>query len=122
MIRGAVNERLEAVIPLTVFGSLGTNITLEAVLDTGFDDFLSLPLEIIAQLALPAHNVMPVMLSDGSVVQAMYFEAEVDWENTRKPVLVQAAPNVPLVGMALLEESRLTIDIEIDGIVQIERK
>jgi predicted aspartyl protease len=73
----------------------------------------------VAHLALVAHNVMPVLLADGSIVQSLHFEAEVQWGDERKPILIQVAPNVPLVGMTLLEGHRLTIDVEEDGVVQI---
>jgi clan AA aspartic protease len=122
MTQGTVNEYLEAQILITVLGMMGNRTSVEAVIDTGFDGFLTLPLETIAQLALVAHNVMPVMLSDGTTIQAMYFEAEVDWEGQRKPILVQEAPNIPLAGMALLKGMRLIVDIEPGGLVQLEQK
>ena len=43
MIQGAVNAAYEAVIPLTVQGPAGQTQDIEAVIDTGFSGFLTLP-------------------------------------------------------------------------------
>jgi clan AA aspartic protease len=122
MIRGTVNDRREPIIPVTIYGFGGKPLTVEAVIDTGFDDFLTLPLENIATLALAANKIMSVMLSDGSVIQAMHFDAEVDWHGKRVPVLVQAAAGKPLVGMALLEGSRLIVEADEGGQVLVQQR
>lgn len=122
MITGQVSENREAIVPVTVFGFGGKSVTVNAVIDTGFDDFLSLPLELVATLALVARESVSVMLADGSVVESMYFEAEALWHGKRRPITVQVSPGMPLIGMTLLEDSRLIIEAEPGGKVFIQRR
>lgn len=50
MIQGEVNDAYEAVISLTVQGPLGQATEVEAVIDTGFTGFLSLPTALVTEL------------------------------------------------------------------------
>jgi predicted aspartyl protease len=68
-IDGQVDERLDPVISITVANGLGESLTLDAVVDTGFNDVLSLPLAIIQRLNLQALPSIPVELADGSEVE-----------------------------------------------------
>ena len=43
MITGAVNANREATIRLVMSGSSGQQHEIEAIIDTGFTDFLTLP-------------------------------------------------------------------------------
>jgi predicted aspartyl protease len=52
MMQGYVNQRCEAVISVAVRG--GNKIkSVNAVIDTGFNGFLRLPISIIIELGLP---------------------------------------------------------------------
>jgi len=48
VIQGVVNADYEPVITLTVLGPSGRSAEIEAVVDTGFDAFLTLPSESVA--------------------------------------------------------------------------
>jgi predicted aspartyl protease len=52
MITGIVNADFEPIIPLSVFGSDGKIYSQDAIVDTGFNGWLSLPTDLIAQLNL----------------------------------------------------------------------
>jgi predicted aspartyl protease len=52
MIVGVVNSDLEATLRLTVRGPNGQMRRIKAVIDTGFDGFLTLPSAIVADLAV----------------------------------------------------------------------
>ena len=43
MIQGVVTAQLDAVVPLQVGNDAGTKVMVNAVTDTGFDDYLTLP-------------------------------------------------------------------------------
>ena len=52
MITGVVTADRQVVIPLTVRGPTGQEQQIEAIIDTGFDGWLSLPSSLIALLGL----------------------------------------------------------------------
>ena len=52
MIRGRVNERLDATIPVEIIAN-GHRPVVEAVVDTGFNGFLTLPSDLVSKLKLP---------------------------------------------------------------------
>ena len=53
MIRGVVTEDHEAVVRLAVLGKVGQREPIDAVVDTGFTGWLSLPQSLINDLELP---------------------------------------------------------------------
>ena len=53
MIEGAVNIAYEAVIPLPLPGPEGLARDIEAVVDTGYSGFLTLPATLVTELRLP---------------------------------------------------------------------
>lgn len=69
MITGTVTRHgREAVIPLTLPGdSDREDILIQAVIDTGFTDRLTLPPEIVEELELPLRGAVEAILADGSV-------------------------------------------------------
>lgn len=65
MIIGIVNHHLEAIINLVVVGPLEQEREIEAVIDTGFSSYLSLPPVIISMLGLPFRMRDRAILADG---------------------------------------------------------
>jgi predicted aspartyl protease len=55
MIFGVVNSNCEAIIKVAVGGVDSPKMAVDAVIDTGFTGFLSLPLSVITELDLPWH-------------------------------------------------------------------
>ncbi len=53
MMTGVVNANREATIRLVVIGPSGQQQEIEAIIDTGFTGFLTLPAVLIAALGLP---------------------------------------------------------------------
>ncbi len=119
MITGVVTAAREAVLRLQVQGPAGHTVTVEAVLDTGFTGFLTLPAAVVTTLGLPFAGTSRATLSDGSEVGLDVFEATVLWDGRPRAVTVLAAEGGVLVGMAMLWGFRLTLDGVIGGRVQL---
>jgi clan AA aspartic protease len=120
MMTGLVTAGREAVIRLPVRGTRGREVRVEAVIDTGFNGFLTLPARLIADLALPFATATRAVLGDGSRVDVDVFEGIVLWDNRERDVAVLAAEGGVLVGMSMLSGYRLTLDVEDGGSVLVE--
>lgn len=120
MLTGRVTPEREAVVGIQVLGSAGRIASVEAGIDTGYDGFLTLPASLIRELDLPFAGSARAILGDGNEVSLDLFLASVLWADEPCEVLVLAAEGGVLLGMALLAGSRVTLDVEEDGVVMIE--
>jgi clan AA aspartic protease len=120
MMTGVVTAAREAVLQIHVQGPAGQT-TLEAVLDTGFTGFLTLPMAVVMTLGLPFAGTARATLSDGSEVGLDVFEATVLWDGRPRVITVLAAEGGVLMGMAMLMGFRLTLEGVIGGRVQLDR-
>ena len=119
MITGIVNANREATIRCMVMGLQGHQQEIEAIIDTGFTGFLTLPPLLVTTLGLPWLCRQPGMLADGRVEYFDVYVATVIWDGQPRTMEVEAADTEPLVGMSLLEHHSLRIDIRNGGIVTI---
>jgi len=119
MIRGMVNARREAIVSLRIRGPGGTEVDVEAVVDSGFSAALTLPSTVVTTLALARQSVGGAVLADGSVRQFDIYAAEVDWDGRWQPVLVSAVGTEVLLGMRLLAGHELRIAVVPGGVVEI---
>lgn len=92
---------------------------IEAVVDTGFDGWLSLPSSIIAQIGLRWRQRGRALLADGSESVFDIYEATVDWDGKSLRIPVDQAETVPLIGMSLLEGYELIVHVEPGGNVTL---
>ncbi len=93
---------------------------VETVVDTGFTDFLTLPLAQVVALGLAFVRYESVVLGDGSTVAIPVHEAMVLWHGARQPVFVLATGHESVVGMSLIYGSRLTLEGEDGGALTLE--
>ncbi len=119
MMTGTINADLEPLLRLTVQDAGGQPHDLEAVIDTGFNGFLTLPPPLIAALGLPWLCRQQGQLADGSVVAFDVYVATGDWHGQPRSVEVEAADAQPLLGMALMQDSELQIQVGPGGSVTI---
>ncbi len=120
MMTGQVTARREAVVSIRLRGMDGTELDVEAVLDTGFDDYLTLPGSLIAVLGLPQVEAVPIVLGDGQVVRVAVHQARVRWDNAWRDIYVQETGGDILLGMNLLLGSLVTLEVTDGGTVTIE--
>jgi clan AA aspartic protease len=119
MITGVVNANREATIHLVVSGPSGQQREIEAIIDTGFTGFLTLPPALVQALGLAWLCRQPGILADGSVDVFDVYSATVIWDGQPRTVEVEAADTEPLVGMSLLDRHSLRIDVLTGGVVTI---
>lgn len=120
MITGTVNGDLEATVPLSVLGTQSRQRHLEAVIDTGFTGYLTLPPTIIAALQLTWLGREQGILADGSVDSFDVYRAAVIWDGESRPVQIEAISAEPLLGMSLLLRHSLQIEVVRGGAVSIK--
>ncbi len=110
VIEGYIDGYGQPRVSLVVGGT--PQLTLDAVIDTGFDGDLCLPIEIAIGLGLELKGLMNVELADGTVKRELVFAGKARLGETMKEVrmvLTEAAD--ALVGTNML--SYLEIDFEV---------
>ena len=117
---GTVTVDREAVITLEIFGPDQQRQQMEAVMDTGFNGYLTLTSEMITRFRLPLVGHRRVTLGDGNIVVLDAYLARVLWHEREREVIVLQADGGPLFGMSLLYGNRVTMDIVENGDVAID--
>ncbi len=120
MIQGVVNPRCEATLPLVVGNANGQRQVIDAVIDTGFNGFLTLPSAVITTLDLSWNASDIVTLGDGTETLFDLYSVTIIWDGQYREIDVAESETEPLIGMALLYGYRLQIDAIEGGIVRIQ--
>jgi clan AA aspartic protease len=120
MMHGVVNQSCEATVPLVISNENRQTRLIDALIDTGYTGFLSLPSEIITALELPWTGIDRGTLGDGSEVTFEVYAAKVIWDGEYVDIPVNEAETYPLVGMGLLYGYDLRIRAIEGGSVTIE--
>ena len=118
MISGSVNDDLKSYVPLTISGPSGS-IHVQALLDTGLNESLTLPPHLVRALGLTFQATADVILADGSVTTFDYFAGWVEWEGEVREINVLSSEGGPLLGMALVHGCDLHIEMISGGRVTI---
>ena len=116
---GVVNADREATLRLVVVGPSEKQQEIEAIIDTGFTGFLTLPAALVAALGLSWLCRQPGLLADGSVDLFDVYAATVLWDGRSRTVEVEAVDTEPLLGMSLLDHHSLLIEVVMGGAVTV---
>lgn len=119
MITGRVNGFYEAVIPIHLQEVGGGIRALEALLDTGFNGTLTLPLDLITTLKLPWRTRGSALLANGREEMFDIYAATIIWDGRRRSILVEAVETQPLAGMRLLADYDVRLRVQPGEVVQI---
>ncbi len=122
MIEGLVSADYEAVITLSLRGPSGLEREVDAVVDTGFNSFLTLPPEVVAELGLPFAMQGHAILADGQEASFDVYGATVLWDGQPRYVDTYAVDSTPLVGMLLLDRHNLNIEVTNGGRVTVQAR
>jgi clan AA aspartic protease len=119
MMQGIVDQNCEAMIRLVVGNSRDRRIVIDALIDTGFTGFLTLPKSIATQLGLSVYSREEGTLGDGSRCIFDIYSGVVIWEGQSIPIDINGSEATPLVGMGLLYGCQLKIDVVVGGQVTV---
>ncbi len=120
MIEGVVSANYEAVITLPLRGPTGRTREVEAVVDTGFNGYLTLPPMLVADLALSVVGDGEAVLADGSEAAFDVYGVTAVWDGELRYVETGAVGVDPLVGMSLLDSHSLYVEVADGGRVVIQ--
>lgn len=122
MIQGAVNADLEAVVELTFVNSRNGRHRIEtAVVDTGFNGFVTLAPSLLRELNSPRRGRGRARLANGELDVFDIYAVDLIWDGEQRTVEADAAEIEPLIGMSLMEGHQITVRAENGGLVRIER-
>lgn len=99
---------------ITVIGTTGEE-EVEAIVDTGFNGYLTLPKNIAERIGMEDTNaVSSSTIADGSVSPSLIYSRKIVFDNSRVTILVDVQPKCKILfGMALLEELGLTLFVDV---------
>ena len=120
MIRGATNERLQLMVVIEISDGDGRYHPVEALLDTGFTQHLTLPPDEIARLGLEYRERIPMILANGQRIDVSVYRGLVKWFGESRRVRVIAVDGLPLLGMSMLENCKVTFSAQEGGELLIE--
>ena len=95
---------------------------MDAVVDTGFTRFPTLPRALVAELGSGFIGVNPVLLADGGETALGVCGVTVLWDGRPREVVVYASDNDTPDWSVLLHSHNLNIDVENGGRVLIQAK
>ena len=122
MIEGVVNAAYEAVVALSLQDPEGRTRDIEAVVDTGYSGFLTLPPGLIDEMGLPFAYMGQAFLANDSEVDFDVHYVTVLWDGQPRDIEADATGSTPLVGMLLLDRHGLNIEVENGGRVTIQAR
>jgi clan AA aspartic protease len=120
VIPGVVNSNLEATVRLLVSGLGDQEQEIEAVIDTGFNGFLTLPPTLVRRLHLPHLGQSRALLANGREELLDLYEVTLLWDGQWRTVEADAADTDALVGMSLCYRHRIYVEAIEGGQVRIE--
>ena len=120
MMQGIVDQNCEATIRLVVGNVDSQRQMIDAVIDTGFTGFLTLPSSVLADLNLRAYRREEGILGDGSTCIFDVYRGLVIWDGELRRIDINESDTEPLVGMGLLYGYRMQLDVIEGGTVTIQ--
>ena len=120
MITGLVTSSLEATLRFHILDGNGQSQPIDAIIDTGFAGFMSVPIATVAALGLPWIIRDNTELIDGRIILIDIYSAIVIWNGKQRMINVQALGGYNLIGMRMLASHDLAICVTDGGSVSID--
>ena len=119
MTAGKVHSR-RPLLPVTFRLTGQPDLIIEFQIDTGFNDYLTLPPQAIAAMGLPYFYQDYANLPDDSVIKTDVYVAVIVWDGLEIEVPVLATGRRPLLGAALLDGHELRARYAEGDLVTVE--
>ena len=119
MMQGFVSRR-KVHFPVTFRLPSQPDFTLEFIVDTGFTEFLTLPLAAVTAMRLPFLYPLDAGLADGSTTRMPVHRATILWNGQERDISVVATGRRPLLGTALLEDQELRVRFRENDLVTVD--
>jgi clan AA aspartic protease len=120
MITGVVNVKGEAILRVVVSDLATQRIVIDAVIDTGYNGFLTLPSSTIVALGLRWRGSEDVILGDGSVHKFDAYAGRIIWDGEYRIVKIHESNTDSLLGVGMLYGYELCIETIDGGMVKIK--
>ena len=111
----------KAIVPVIFRLPTQPDFSLDFVIDTGFNDHLTLPPQAVSAMNLLLYSSTLARLADGREALLSIHLATIVWDNIEKVVPILASGCKPLLGTALMGGYHLEIDFEDNGLVSLEK-
>jgi clan AA aspartic protease len=118
MIEGRVLASGEVVVTIAVRGP-NSQARVEAVVDTGFNEQLTLPPWVVEKLGLQFQTQAYYRLADGSKSAARVFSGQLEWHGAWRDVAVVEIEQDALLGTGTIMGSSLLVEMIAGGHVEI---
>ena len=122
MISGRVSAELDPVVTIEIRDAQDELQPVEVVVDTGFSGELALSPDLVQSLGLQYIDDIPVFLADQQQQSVRAYEGVVSWHGRHREAVILEMGSEPLLGMALMLESILTVSCRPNGPVVIEEE
>ena len=122
MILGNVNALKQAVISLDLRGPQGHTERVDAIIDTGYDGYLTVTPDIVARLQFPFRETRAYELGSGDLIDFPVHNARIIWDGQAKEIATVVTDGGILVGMSLLTGFTLFMDVIDGGAVRTEAR
>ena len=119
MIAGTVTSDLEPILHLELLGAAGQKLPCRAVIDTGYNGYLTLPKNVILSLGFTWLGFEKGTLADGKVELFEVYSGKLIWHGQPRTIEVDASDSMPLLGMRLLHGHELRLEVVENGKVSV---
>lgn len=118
---GRIGPDLRPLVPIVVQGVNGQERNIPVLLSTSFQGALLLPVTDIAALGLPQTGTQAVTFPDGSQIDATMHPSKILLAGEAIDVNILAGGHEPRMGLALLQDCRLSMRFVAGAAISIER-
>ena len=111
-------------VTITVSGLFKNPCTIEAIIDTGFSGFLSMPLMKAFPIGLTLYGTTTVTLADGSTANKLTALGMINISNIEKSgvIILEEATTDPLLGMGFLRTFGFTLAVTKDKVALMDEE